>query len=312
MSDVSEPQHPAITVIGAGRIGLPVVERLVAAGHDVSVVDVRPEVADAAEKAGARWAGAQFRRTPARRVVMTVLPGNPELRDVMLGPDGDRGTSVLSALEPGDLWVDLTSAGPDIASELAQAARQQGVRYVEAAVGGGADDARRGRLALYVGGNSADVDELRPLLETVGDPDRIRHMGAHGAGYLTKLLINQLWFTHAVATGEALLLAAHAGIEPARLTAVLSDGPAASRFLDDYAPCLLAGDYLPAFPLARIVEELDSLQSAAVSQRLPWAVGSTVAEVHRQALERFGDLDGELLAVAHLERLAGRTLEARD
>lgn len=298
----------AVTLVGAGRIGLPVAGRLVAAGHWVEVVDVRDDLQADVEAAGARWRGSSLAQLPVDRVLVTVLPGSPELRELMLGPSDGSAPAALTHVAPGGSWVDMTSAAPDLAADLAAASAAHGVRYIDAAVGGGPEDARRGGLTLYVGGDGSDVQRLRPLLEAFADPARIHHMGRHGSGYLTKLLINQLWFGQAVAIGEALLLGAQAGLATERLVGVLGSSPSASVFVHTHLPSLLAGDYLPTFGLARVVEELDSLARMADSAGTPWSVSKRVAEVHRQALAHFGDVDGELLGAAWLEHLAGRTL----
>jgi 3-hydroxyisobutyrate dehydrogenase len=298
----------AVTLVGAGRIGLPVAKCLVAAGHCVEVVDIRESLQVDVEVAGARWAGSSLPRLPADRVMITVLPGSPELRELMLGPPDGSAPAALAQLARGGTWVDMTSVAPDLAADLAAASSRHGVRYVEAAVGGGPQEARRGALTLYVGGEDSDVQRLRPVLGAFADPARIHHIGGHGAGYLTKLLINQLWFGQATAIGEAMLLAAHAGLAIDRLVGVLDDSPAGSVFVRTHLPSLLAGDYLPAFGLARVVEELDSLAGMADSAGTPWSVSKRVAEVHRDALAHFGVVDGELLGVAWLEHLAGRTL----
>jgi 3-hydroxyisobutyrate dehydrogenase-like beta-hydroxyacid dehydrogenase len=297
----------AVTLVGAGRIGLPVVERLVAEGHWVEVVDIRDLELDA-EAVGAHWGGSSLARLPADRLLVTVLPGSPELRELMLGSQGGSAPAALGQLAAGGTWVDMTSAAPDLGADLAAAAAKHGVRYVDAAVGGGPQAAQRGGLTLYVGGEDSDVQRLRPVFEAFADPARIHHMGGHGAGYLTKLLVNQLWFGQAVAVGEAMLLGASAGLATDRLAGVLGAGPAGSVFVQSHLPSLLAGDYLPAFGLARVVEELDSLARLADSAGTPWSVSRLVAEVHRHALAHFGDVDGELLGVAWLEHLAGRTL----
>jgi 3-hydroxyisobutyrate dehydrogenase-like beta-hydroxyacid dehydrogenase len=297
----------AVTLVGAGRIGLPVAGSLVAAGHWVEVVDVRDLHVDV-EAVGARWAGSSLGWLPADRVLVTVLPGTPELRELMLGsPDGS-APAAMTRLARGGSWVDMSSAAPDLAADLAAASAEHGVRYVDAAVGGGPQDAGRGGLTLYVGGEDSDVQRLRPLFEAFADPMRIHHMGGHGTGYLTKLLVNQLWFGQAVAIGEAMLLGAHAGLATDRLADVLDASPAASLFVHTQLPSLLAGDYLRAFGVARVVEELDSLARMADSTDTPWSVSRAVAEVHRQALAHFGDAEGELLGAAWLEHLAGRTL----
>jgi 3-hydroxyisobutyrate dehydrogenase-like beta-hydroxyacid dehydrogenase len=298
----------AVTLVGAGRIGLPVAGRLVAAGHWVEVVDVRADLQVDVEAAGARWAGSTLAQLPADRVLITVLPGSPELRELMLGRPDEPGPGAMALLARGSSWVDLTSAAPDLAVDLAAAAAEHGVRYIDAALGGGPQDARRGGMTLYVGGQASDVQRLRPVLKAFADPTRIHHLGDHGTGYLTKLLINQLWFAQAVAIGEAMLLGADAGLAADRLAAVLDTSPAGSDFVHTHLPSLLAGDYLPTFGLDRVVEELDSLARMADSAGTPWSVSEHVAAVHRDALAHFGDVDGELLGVAWLEHLAGRNL----
>jgi 3-hydroxyisobutyrate dehydrogenase-like beta-hydroxyacid dehydrogenase len=298
----------AITLVGAGRIGLQVAERLVAAGHWVDVVDVREDLQGVVEGVGARWGGSSLAPLPADRVMITVLPGSPELRELMLGPPDGSAPAALALVARGGTWIDLTSTAPDLAADLATAATARGVCYVEAAVGGGPTEARRGGLTLYVGGELSEVQRLRPVFEAFADPARIHHMGGHGAGYLTKLLINQLWFGQAVAVAEVLLLGAHAGLATDQLAEVLDSSPAASAFVHIHLKSLLAGDYLPAFGLARVVEELDSLARTADSAGTPWSLSKGVLEYHRQALAHFGDVDGELLGAAWLEHLAGQTL----
>lgn len=298
----------AITLVGAGRIGLPVVGRLVAAGHRVEVVDLRADLRAEVEAVGAQWSGSSLGQVPVDRLLVTVLPGSPELRELMLVPSNGSAPVALAHVARGGTWVDMTSAAPDLAAELTAASTAHGARYIDAAVGGGPHDAQRGKLTLYVGGDGADVQRLRPVLHAFSDPARIHHMGGHGAGYLTKLLINQLWFGQAVSVTEAMLLGAHAGLAADRLAGVIDSSPAASAFVHTHLPSVLAGDYLPAFPLARVVEELDSLARLAGSAGTPWSLSKRVAELHRHAWAHFGDVDGELLGAAWLEHLAGHTL----
>jgi 3-hydroxyisobutyrate dehydrogenase-like beta-hydroxyacid dehydrogenase len=298
----------AITLVGAGRIGLPVVGRLIAAGHRVEVVDLLPDLQADVEAVGAHWSGSSLGEVPVDRLLITILPGSGELRELMLAPSDGSVPVALAHLARGGSWVDMTSAAPDLAAELTAASTAHGVRCIDAAVGGGPHEARRGGLTLYVGGEGSDVQRLRPVLEAFADPARIHHMGGHGAGYLTKLLVNQLWFGQVLSVTEAMLLAAHAGLATDRLAGVLDVSAAASAFVHTHLASLLAGDYLPAFALARVVEELDSLEHLADSAGTPWSLSKHVAELHRDALDHFGDVDGELLGAAWLEQLAGRTL----
>lgn len=294
---------PVVVVVGMGRIGCGVAASLVRAGHTVWVVDTRTEVRPAAEEVGAHWGGTAVTGIPAGEVLLTVLPGSPELRVVMFGTTPGE-TGVFDRMQAGSTWIDLTSAAPDLASELSAAARQRGVHYLDAALGGDADAAAQAELSLYVGGESEVFERNRPMLEDIAAPSRIHYMGGPGAGYLTKLLINQLWFTQVVAVEEVLLLGKSSGLDVSLLQQALQAGPASSDFMSDYLPLLMRGDYLPAFGLDRIVEELDSLQRAAHAQSVPFALAAQVAALHQDALTHFGPVDGELLAAAYLEHLA--------
>ncbi|WP_371407439.1 NAD(P)-dependent oxidoreductase [Kribbella sp. NBC_00662] len=277
-----------IALVGAGRIGLPVARHLVAGGHSVRVHDVRAEVEERVTEFGATWG----EPLPETAVLVTVLPGSPELGSVMPG--------LLDRLRPGTIWLDLTSASPALGAELAAAASRHGIDYLEIPVGGGPDAAETGELTLYAGGEPATLDRAEPILRTFAR--QVHHTGPHGTGYLTKLLVNLLWFNQVVAVGEVLMLGRSGGLDPARLRELLLKGPAASAFIEDVVPRLLVGDQLATFGLDRIVEELESLEHFAGQHEVPAAMTSLVSSVHRDALARFGPVDGELLAIAHLEQ----------
>ena len=294
-----------IALIGAGRMGLPIVRALVRGGNVVRVLDRDPALEPAVRRVGAVWAKDLDALIVGADVLFTVLPGGSELRAVMLG-DGSAG--VLARLPRTTVWVDLTSGSPALGSELAAAARARGIAHLDAPMGGGPEGAEDAALTLYVGGDAHLLDQHRALLECFADANRINHCGASGAGYLTKLLINQVWFGQAAALAEALLLGQRAGLSPALLGDLLGRSPAASAFISEYLPALLDGDYLPSFGLDRCVEELESVAAAAAALGTPFAVSGAVTRVYRDALAHFGPINGELLGVAYLEHLAGRRL----
>jgi 3-hydroxyisobutyrate dehydrogenase len=217
---------------------------------------------------------------------------------------------LLGRLRPGTTWIDLTSAAPELGKQLAAAALEVGVPALEAPIGGGVAAAEQARLTFFVGGDLQVLARMRPLLEVLARPDRILHQGPAGSGYLTKLLVNTLWFGQALATAEVLLLGQAAGLDLARLREVLSSGPAASEFIATVVPSLFEGDYLTTFGLDRIVEELTSVQDSAQAHGVPHELTRLVTDVHARALDRFGPVDGELMGMAYLEQQAGRTLRA--
>ena len=286
-----------VGVIGVGRMGLPVCSRLVGAGFHVLAADRRPERESAARAAGADWAPDIAGAAAAADVLLTVLPGTRELGEVM--------AIATPTLRPGATWIDITSASPVAGRELVARARERGIECLDAPVGGGIDAATAGTLQLFVGGAEDAVRRHRKLLEALG---RIEHVGGHGDGYTTKLLVNLLWFGQAVAVGEALLLARRAGIELDVLHRALNTSPAASEFVRRDLDALLDGDYLESFGLDRCVEELEAVVALADDLRVPFDLSATVARSYRAALSRFGEVDGELLAVALLEERAGLRL----
>jgi 3-hydroxyisobutyrate dehydrogenase len=286
--------------IGAGRMGLPMCGNLVRAGFDVTAGDVRIDRESAVLACGARWGGTGIAVAAAADVLITMLPGGPELRDMMLVPGG-----VLAALPPAATWIDMTSTSPAIGRALADAARERGIGMLEAPVGGGIAAAAAGTLQLFVGGDAALLQRHRSLLEALGDPQRIAHVGGSGAGYTAKHLVNLLWFGQAIATAEALLLAGREGIDLGVMQEVLARSAAGSSFICHDLGALLSGDYRTSFGLDRCCEELAAVTALAHQDGLSFELSEHVEQIYQRALARYGPANGELLAVAMMEEDAG-------
>jgi 3-hydroxyisobutyrate dehydrogenase len=293
--------HGTIGVVGVGRMGAAVCARLVEAGFSVVAGDRDADRAAAARAAGTRWADSPRELASRADFLITVLPGTAELVDAIdtVGPE----------LRRGSCWIDMTSCAPDAAAATRDELVARGVDCLEAPAGGDPDAARAGGLQLFVGGPIEAAERCRVVLEALG---RIEHMGGAGAGYTTKLLVNLMWFGQALATAEALLVARRAGLDIDVLRDTLARSPAGSRFIEDMAPRLLDGDYLASFGLDRCCEELDAIAALAESQSVPFTVSSAVRGLYREALDRYGRIDGELLAVALLEERAGIRLRRSD
>jgi 3-hydroxyisobutyrate dehydrogenase-like beta-hydroxyacid dehydrogenase len=274
----------SVGVIGLGRMGAPICTRLVEQGFEVVATDADPARLSAvpAPAAAVRDVAAVAGRA---EVVVTVLPGPGEVADV--------SGALIAAMATGSIWMDCSTASPAVAGPIAAAACDRGVRVVDAPLGGSPPSARDGRLLSFAGGAAADVERVRPVLAAFAD--RIVHVGPHGSGYTVKLLANSLWFGQAVAVAEALVVARRAGLDVELVRRALGESAAASRFLSEDAPALLEGDDMTWFALARCAEQLHSLAAFADELSVPAEVLRTVADVHDAALERYGDVDGELL-----------------
>lgn len=284
-----------IGIVGLGRMGLPMCLRLTEHGFCVSATDVRSEPRDSVIEAGALWAGSVAEVAARSEVLITMLPGPGEVSAI--------AGEVIAALSPGCTWVDMSSATPAVAAEIARGAEGHDVRILDAPAGGGPPEARTGRLLLFAGGSSGDLEAQGDVLESLAD--RVLHVGPPGSGYAVKLIVNLLWFAQAVAGAEALTLAARAGLDLETVRRAVQESAAASRSMERDAPALMRGDDLTSFSLARCHEELAGILALGDQLAVPLSLAERVTEVYAQALERYGDADGELLAARLVAERAG-------
>lgn len=287
-----------VGIIGLGRMGLPMCVRLAERGFAVSATDLRDELRSSVARAGARWASTAAEVAARSETLITMLPGPGEVSAIV--------GEALEALSPGSTWIDMSSATPATAAEIARTAAGTAVRILDAPVGGGPPQARDGRLLAFVGGHGDDLQAQREVLDTLAE--RLLHVGPAGSGYAVKLLVNLLWFGQAVASAEALTLAIRAGLNPETVRLAVQESAAASRFMERDASALLAGDDLNSFSLARCHEELEGVLTLGLQLDVPLALAERVSELYQQALERYGDVDGELLGARLVAERAGVNL----
>jgi 3-hydroxyisobutyrate dehydrogenase len=294
---------PEVGFVGIGRMGLPMCLNLLAAGYRVTVHDRLGERAALPVARGAVEVGSAREVAARVDVLITMLPGPAEVEAVMGGPAG-----ALGALGEGATWIDMTTGSPLLAETMADQAGARGVAVLDAPVGGGPAAATAATLQVFVGGDGDVLASCRDLLGVLGDPDRIVHFGPSGAGCTAKLLVNLLWFGQALACAEAFMVADRAGIDLAVFRGAVVAGAASSHFAEHDAAALLRGDYLRSFSFARCCEELAAVADLEERLGLDLPVARTVEGTYQRALDRYGDLDGELLAVKYLEDTNGIVL----
>jgi 3-hydroxyisobutyrate dehydrogenase len=283
--------------IGLGHMGGPMSRNVLTAGHDLVVYDVRREAAAELEAAGATWAASPRAAGADRDVVITMLPRPEHVEQVLLGTDG-----LLGGMAPGSVWIDMSTSIPVVADRVRAVAGR--VAVLDAPVSGMAAGAKAGTLQIFVGGDEAVCNRVRPLLEAMGDPDRILYVGGNGAGYTVKLMINLLWFAHLVATAEVLSIGTQAGVDLATLRRCLLASPAASNFLEnDVLSVLDNGDYDESFALALACKDLGLAVDRAGQVGVPVEVSAVVEQIYRRARAQYGDDGGEMLPVKLYEDL---------
>jgi 3-hydroxyisobutyrate dehydrogenase-like beta-hydroxyacid dehydrogenase len=211
--------------VGPGRMGRPILDHLVAAGHEVTVLVRRAEARAAAEADGLTCADTVTAAVRDAEVVFSVLLNDGQVREVFLGAGGG-----LASMAPESVLVQHTTCDPETVVALAEAGAYRDVRVLDAAVSGGPGDIRSGSLTLWVGGDAALLEQLRPLLETYASP--ITSVGSIGNGQRVKLVNNALFVAQVGLAVDAVRLGASLGIGSAAILGAVRHGSGASRALD--------------------------------------------------------------------------------
>lgn len=287
--------------IGLGNMGSGMTRNLQKAGFSLIVNDIRRESAEELVANGAEWGETAAEVAAKSDVVITMLP-TPRHVDMVVNGE----TGILAGIADGGTWIDMSTSIPDVAAAVRRDHVHRHLRILDAPVSGMSVGAANGSLQIFVGGDAADVERVRPVLEAMGDPERILHVGTAGAGYAVKLMINQLWFSHLVATAEVLSVGVKAGVDLEVLRQSLIASPANSNFLqNDVLSILDNGDYDEGFAIALACKDLGLSIDLARSVGVPTELSALVEQVYRRAKAQYGDLAGEMTPVKLYEDLSG-------
>ena len=287
-----------VAFVGLGRMGSHMCRHVCEAEFSVSAFDVVGDSLLRAARFGARPASSLADCLEGADVLITSLPG-PVQVDAVLG-------EALGLLEPGSLAIEMSTSSLEVGRRACSVASGHGVELVDAPVAGQTIGAEAGTLAIYVGGSDEGFSRARPVLEAMGDGARIFHMGPFGSGYTVKLLLNLMWFVHAVATAEALTVGVKAGVSLDKLHEALVDSPANSVFLErDVRMVLDDGDYDEGFFMSLVTKDLGLAVDLARDAGVPVELAALVEQVHRRVRASYGDSAGEMSVLRLYEELAG-------
>jgi len=202
--------------VGLGVMGVPMARRLSEAGHQVQGFDIVPQARQRLQQAGAsaRVCGSARDAATGADVVFTMLPNGRVVRDAVAGAAG-----IAAGLRTGALLVDTSSSEPWLTRVTAALLRERGASMIDAPVSGAQWGAEAGELVFMVGGDAADVQRARPLLDAMGK--QVFHLGPLGAGHTMKALNNLVTALTLTGTAEALAVGVRCGLDPAAMTDVL-------------------------------------------------------------------------------------------
>lgn len=287
-----------IGFIGLGIMGKPMARNLLKRGHGLIVHSRSPGPIEEIVAAGAERGSAPDQVAATSDVVITMLPDTPELELVLFGERG-----VQAGIHPGSLVIDMSTIQPFAAKRSAERLAEGGVAMLDAPVSGGERGATEGTLSIMVGGPDEAFERALPILQHVGS--NVVHVGSSGAGQICKAC-NQLIVGATIqAVSEALVLAAKAGVDPAKVREALLGGFAGSKILEVHGQRMLDRNFAPGF--RSILHRKD----ARIVVEAAGEIGSPVPAfwVAAQALEELvsegrGDLDHSAM-ITLLEDAAG-------
>jgi 2-hydroxy-3-oxopropionate reductase len=228
----------AVGFVGLGIMGACMAGNLLEAGHELVVHNRTRTKAERLAQRGARAADSPREVAEGSDVIITMLPGPPQVEEVVAGDGG-----LLEGAREGSLIIDMSTSSPILAQELARAARNKAVGMLDAPVSGGDVGARDGTLSIMVGGEEDDFERARPLFRVMGET--VVHVGGVGAGQVVKAC-NQIVVALVIeAIAEALVLGSKAGVDPDRVVEVLSGGLASNKVLEVKGEKFLSHEFAP-------------------------------------------------------------------
>lgn len=222
--------------IGLGTMGASIALNAMKGGFALTVHDVRKEAAAPHLKAGAVWADSVEDAGRDADVVLTSLPGPKEVKAVAEG--------LLKVMRPGTVWFDLSTNSPTVIRDLHARFAEKKISLLDAPVSGGPSGAKSGKMALWVGGDKAEFERCRKVLDAVGD--QVIYIGPIGAGSVAKLVHNCAGYSMQLALAELFTMGVKAGVEPLPLWAAIRQGALGrKRSFDRLGDQFLQGKFDP-------------------------------------------------------------------
>jgi 2-hydroxy-3-oxopropionate reductase len=290
-----------IGFIGLGAMGKPMVRNLMKAGYPVNALTrTRSRIEDLLAE-GAVWCGTPKEIAQKSDVVITMLPDTPDVEQVFGGRDG-----VFDGARPGMLLIDMSTVSPIAVRKLAREAEARGCDFLDAPVSGGDIGAQNGTLSIMAGGREPAFRRAMPVFQAMGKT--ILLIGDSGAGQITKAANQILTSITTEAVAEALVFAAKAGVDPAKVRQALMGGSASSRILETHGKKMIERNFKPGFRMRLHRKDLDITLDAGKTYGAALPVTAHVRELMTETLnDGQGDLDNSsfLLLLEKLSNLPG-------
>src|ERR1700687_603284 len=267
--------------IGLGNLGAALAASLNRSGVELHVHDIHRKSAAPLVAQGAIWADSPAALASRVDAAITCLPSPVISERVLNGPDG-----LLSGLQPGSTWIEMSTNDSDAIPRLAAVAAEKGVFTLEAPVTGGVHKAAAGAIAIIVGGEASVFERHRPALEAMGRP--IFHVGPLGSASVIKVITNMLAFVHLVAAGEALMLAKRGGLDLAQSFAAIKASSGNSFVHETESQLVLNGSYDVGFTMDLAAKDLFLAHQLGREFGVPLDLAGLVEQIFVRARSQYG------------------------
>lgn len=262
--------------IGLGSIGKPMANNILRKGYDLRVFDLRSEPMKELEARGAKLAKNPKELSSQVDVVITMVLGPRETREVVFGTNG-----VIEGLRPGSILIDMSTSSPTLTKEIVHKLGEIGCKMLDAPVTRGIPDAEKGTLATMIGGDPTVLDQCRDILECMAS--EIIHIGTNGLGHAMKLVNNMICQTEIVSICGAFALGTQAGIDLHTLFDVITRGTGNSFMFQYKAPRILKRDFEPGGSVDIAYKDLDLATAMARDLGVPLLIPNVALEIYKAA-----------------------------
>lgn len=270
-----------IAFFGLGNMGGPMAANLAKAGFGVAAFDLNPEALAQARQDGCVPCDTALQAAEGADIVISMLPSGEAVKGLYLGDQG-----LLQQLPVGTLVIDCSTISAEDASSVSSAARELGLRAIDAPVSGGTAAAAAGTLCFMCGGDQDAMDAARTVLQAMGG--KIFHAGAAGAGQVAKICNNLLLAIHMTGTAEALQLGVDKGLDPRVLSDIMQESSGSNWSLSNYNPYPGVMDSVPSangyaggFSVALMLKDLGLAMDAASTSASSTPMGALAKNLYQ-------------------------------
>jgi len=280
--------------VGLGTMGAAMAANVARAGFEVTAWNRTPGRAPELADLGVRSAATPAGVAAASEIVVTIVSDTPDVEAVLFGADG-----VADGAAAGCLVVDMSTISPSATRDFAARLAERGVGMLDAPVSGGSEGAQKGTLSIFVGGDAADLERARPVLQAMGTT--ITHVGPIGSGQAVKAVNQVILAGGYLGVAEGIVLAIKAGLEVEQVVAALSGGAAQSWVLANRSGRMLANDYPLGFKVALHRKDLRIALELAGETGTVLPISALVETIEAGLIAR-GHGDDDVSAVARALR----------